>query len=154
VSSGFYIIMGGAVFFSSLAIMRCSSPPSPADAGGAPSWLTPYLKFFFVVSYVVLAPYVGAFADRLPKAGTSCSSPHDQDLRLRAVLWETDPLLAYRWSVWRRTPGNTPFYSSRSRRSNRPAQASASTQSSHVYLACRTQSASRVIRGPRRNWHH
>ena len=26
-----------------------------------------YLKFFFVVSYVVLAPFVGAFADRLPK---------------------------------------------------------------------------------------
>ncbi|HEX7383353.1 MAG TPA: lysophospholipid transporter LplT, partial [Burkholderiaceae bacterium] len=54
--SGFYIIMA-AQFFSSLAdnallvaaialLMQADSPP----------WLTPYLKFFFVISYVVLAP--------------------------------------------------------------------------------------------------
>jgi MFS family permease len=33
----------------------------------SPAWLTPMLKFFFTVSYVVLAPFVGAFADALPK---------------------------------------------------------------------------------------
>jgi MFS family permease len=33
----------------------------------SPAWLTPMLKFFFTVSYVFLAPFVGAFADALPK---------------------------------------------------------------------------------------
>src|SRR5206468_1982874 len=65
--SGFYIIMA-AQFFSSLAdnalLVAAIALLMQADA---PSWLTPYLKFFFVVSYVLLAPYVGAFADRLPK---------------------------------------------------------------------------------------
>ena len=64
---GFYIIMA-AQFFSSLAdnalLVAAIALLMQADA---PSWLTPYLKFFFVISYVVLAPYVGAFADRLPK---------------------------------------------------------------------------------------
>jgi MFS transporter, LPLT family, lysophospholipid transporter len=32
-----------------------------------PAWMTPLLKFFFTVSYVVLAAFVGAFADSLPK---------------------------------------------------------------------------------------
>lgn len=33
----------------------------------SPAWMTPLLKLFFVVSYVVLAPFVGGFADALPK---------------------------------------------------------------------------------------
>ena len=57
---GFYIIMA-AQFFSSLAdnalLVAAIALLIQAEA---PSWLTPYLKFFFVVSYVVLAPYVGA----------------------------------------------------------------------------------------------
>src|SRR5438105_13245437 len=57
-----------AQFFSSLAdnalLVAAIALLMQADA---PSWLTPYLKFFFVISYVLLAPYVGAFADRLPK---------------------------------------------------------------------------------------
>ena len=57
-----------AQFFSSLAdnalLVAAIALLMQEDA---PSWLTPYLKFFFVISYVALAPYVGAFADRLPK---------------------------------------------------------------------------------------
>src|SRR5712691_6438759 len=57
-----------AQFFSSLAdnalLVAAIALLMQADA---PSWLTPYLKFFFVISYVLLAPYVGALADRLPK---------------------------------------------------------------------------------------
>ena len=64
---GFYIIMA-AQFFSSLAdnalLVAAIALLIQAEA---PSWLTPYLKFFFVISYVALAPFVGAFADRLPK---------------------------------------------------------------------------------------
>src|SRR5262245_34339355 len=33
-----------------------------------PEWWTPLLKFFFIVSYVVLAPLVGALADAVAKA--------------------------------------------------------------------------------------
>ena len=64
---GFYIIMA-AQFFSSLADNALLvAAIALLIASEAPSWLTPYLKFFFVISYVALAPYVGAFADRLPK---------------------------------------------------------------------------------------
>ena len=64
---GFYIIMA-AQFFSSLAdnallvaaialLMQMT----------APEWMTPLLKFFFTVSYVAFAAFVGAFADSMPK---------------------------------------------------------------------------------------
>jgi len=67
VKKGFYTIMA-AQFFSSLAdnalflaaiamLLLLDGPP----------WLTPLLKFFFTVSYVVLAFVVGAFADSMPK---------------------------------------------------------------------------------------
>ena len=64
---GFYTIMA-AQFFSSLA----DSALLIASIGllfqlGGPVWLTPLLKFFFAVSYVVLAPFVGPFADAFPK---------------------------------------------------------------------------------------
>ncbi|MGH8741680.1 MAG: lysophospholipid transporter LplT, partial [Burkholderiales bacterium] len=61
----------------------------------APTWLTPYLKFFFVVSYVVLAPYVGAFADRLPKGHVMFIANAVKILGCVAMLWGADPLLAY-----------------------------------------------------------
>lgn len=64
---GFYIIMA-AQFFSSLAdnallvaaialLMQMNTP----------EWMTPLLKFFFTVSYVLFAAFVGAFADSMPK---------------------------------------------------------------------------------------
>ena len=37
----------------------------------APDWHKPLLLQFFVISYIVLAPFVGSFADALPK-GASC----------------------------------------------------------------------------------
>ena len=64
---GFYTIMA-AQFFSSLAdnallfvaIDLLISMKSPA-------WLTPLLKLSFVLFYVLLAAFVGAFSDALPK---------------------------------------------------------------------------------------
>jgi LPLT family lysophospholipid transporter-like MFS transporter len=64
---GFYTIMA-AQFFSSLAdnallvaaialLMQMHSP----------EWMTPLLKFFFTISYVVFAAFVGAFADSMRK---------------------------------------------------------------------------------------
>jgi MFS family permease len=95
VNSGFYIIMG-AQFFSSLAdnalLVAAIALLLQADA---PSWLTPYLKFFFVVSYVLLAPYVGAFADRLPKGHVMFIANTVKIVGCVMMLWGVDPLAAY-----------------------------------------------------------
>jgi MFS family permease len=95
VNSGFYIIMA-AQFLSSLAdnalLVAAIALLVQQDA---PSWLTPYLKFFFVVSYVVLAPYVGAFADRYPKGHVMFIANTIKVVGCMLMLWGTDPLLAY-----------------------------------------------------------
>ena len=64
---GFYTIMA-AQFFSSLAdnALLVAAIALLAQLAG-PAWMVPMLKFFFVVSYVVLAAWVGAFADSMPK---------------------------------------------------------------------------------------
>ena len=64
---GFYTIMA-AQFFSSLAdnALLIASIALLAQLEG-PAWMTPLLKFFFTASYVILAPFVGAFADAFPK---------------------------------------------------------------------------------------
>jgi MFS family permease len=93
--TGFYTIMA-AQFFSSLAdnallvaaialLMQADSPP----------WMTPYLKFFFVISYVALAPYVGAFADRLPKGTVMFIANTIKIAGCALMLFEVNPLLAY-----------------------------------------------------------
>src|ERR671919_2715054 len=92
---GFYIIMA-AQFFSSLAdnalLVAAIALLMQADA---PSWLTPYLKFFFVISYVALAPYVGAFADRLPKGQVMFIANTVKIAGCLLMLWGVDPLIAY-----------------------------------------------------------
>src|SRR5689334_2841155 len=64
---GFYIIMA-AQFFSSLADNALLvAAIALLIQMSAPEWMTPLLKFFFTVSYVVFAAFVGAFADSMPK---------------------------------------------------------------------------------------
>src|SRR3972149_8365508 len=93
--SGFYIIMA-AQFFSSLAdnalLVAAIALLAQADS---PVWLTPYLKFFFVISYVVLAPYVGAFADRLPKGTVMFISNTIKIAGCALMLFDVNPLAAY-----------------------------------------------------------
>lgn len=64
---GFYTIMA-AQFFSSLAdnALLVVAIALLIDLH-APAFLTPFLKFVFVLFYVILAPFVGAFADSIPK---------------------------------------------------------------------------------------
>ncbi len=92
---GFYIIMA-AQFFSSLAdnalLVAAIALLIQADS---PSWLTPYLKFFFVISYVLLAPWVGAFADRLPKGQVMFISNLIKVAGCSLMLFDANPLLAY-----------------------------------------------------------
>jgi MFS transporter, LPLT family, lysophospholipid transporter len=65
---GFYVIMA-AQFLSSLAdnALLIAAIALLRDIQ-APAWMTPMLKLFFVLSYVALAAFVGAFADSFPKA--------------------------------------------------------------------------------------
>jgi LPLT family lysophospholipid transporter-like MFS transporter len=64
---GFYIIMA-AQFFSSLADNALLIAAIAALIQiAAPDWVTPLLKLFFTLSYVVFAAFVGAFADSMPK---------------------------------------------------------------------------------------
>ena len=93
--AGFYTIMA-AQFFSSLAdnalLVAAIALLLQADA---PSWLTPYLKFFFVISYVLLAPYVGAIADRLPKGRVMFLANTVKITGCAMMLWGVDPLASY-----------------------------------------------------------
>jgi MFS family permease len=92
---GFYIIMA-AQFFSSLAdnalLVAAIAALTLLDS---PAWLTPMLKLFFVISYVVLAPFVGAFADALPKGKVMFISNTIKAGGCLMMLLGVHPLFAY-----------------------------------------------------------
>ena len=92
---GFYSIMA-AQFFSSLAdnalliaaialLVQIQSP----------DWMTPLLKLFFVLSYVVLAAFVGAFADSRPKGRVMFLTNAIKIIGCLTMLFGMHPLLAY-----------------------------------------------------------
>jgi MFS family permease len=92
---GFYIIMA-AQFFSSLADNALLvAAIALLMQSNWPGWLTPYLKFFFVISYVALAPWVGAFADRLPKGQVMFASNTIKIAGCLTLLFGINPLAAY-----------------------------------------------------------
>lgn len=66
-NAGFYLILtaqflsalaDNALLFAAIALLK---------EVAAPDWHTPLLQEFFVISYILLAPFVGPFADALPK---------------------------------------------------------------------------------------
>jgi LPLT family lysophospholipid transporter-like MFS transporter len=64
---GFYTIMS-AQFFSSLADNALLvAAIELLKSSNAPSWQIPALAPMFALFYVLLAPFVGAFADAVPK---------------------------------------------------------------------------------------
>ncbi len=92
---GFYTIMA-AQFFSSLAdnallIVAISVLASVHS----PEWMTPMLKLFFVLSYVVLAPFVGAFADAYPKGRVMFITNLVKIFGCVLMFFSVHPLLAY-----------------------------------------------------------
>ena len=92
---GFFIIMA-AQFFSSLAdnalLIAAIATLVLLDS---PAWLTPMLKLFFTISYVALAPFVGAFADALPKGQVMFISNTIKVVGCSMMLFGVHPLLAY-----------------------------------------------------------
>jgi len=92
---GFFIIMA-AQFFSSLAdnalLVAAIATLALLDS---PAWLTPMLKLFFTISYVVLAPFVGAFADALPKGKVMFVANTVKVVGCSMMLFGVHPLIAY-----------------------------------------------------------
>ncbi len=92
---GFYTIMS-AQFFSSLAdnalfvgavqLLRSSA---------APEWQQAALVPMFALFYVVLAPFVGAFADSLPKGKVMLISNAIKVVGCLLMLFGVHPLMAY-----------------------------------------------------------
>jgi LPLT family lysophospholipid transporter-like MFS transporter len=92
---GFYNIMA-AQFFSSLAdnalffvaVDLLTTMKSPA-------WMTPLLKLSFTLFYVLLAAFVGAFADSLPKGRVMFIANVIKIIGCAMVFLHVHPLLAY-----------------------------------------------------------
>jgi MFS family permease len=92
---GFYIILAAqflsaladnALLFAAIALLKDLS---------SPAWHTPVLQQGFIVSYIVLAPFVGAFADSLPKGRVMFISNTIKLAGCLAMLGGVHPLLAY-----------------------------------------------------------
>lgn len=92
---GFYTIMS-AQFFSSLADNALFvAAVELLRTGGAPEWQSAALVPMFALFYVVLAPFVGAFADALPKGRVMFISNAIKVLGCLLMLFGHHPLLAY-----------------------------------------------------------
>ena len=92
---GFYIIMA-AQFFSALADNALLIAAIAAlREMHAPSEYEPLLKTFFTVSYVVLAAFVGAFADSMPKGRVMFISNLIKIVGCSMMFFGAHPLLAY-----------------------------------------------------------
>jgi len=92
---GFYAIMS-AQFFSSLAdnalLIAAIALLLQLDS---PAWMTPLLKLFFVLSYVLLAAFVGAFADSRPKGKVMLMTNAIKLFGCLVMLFGVHPLAAY-----------------------------------------------------------
>jgi MFS transporter, LPLT family, lysophospholipid transporter len=92
---GFYTIMS-AQFFSSLADNALFvAAVELLKADGAPEWERAALVPMFALFYVVLAPFVGAFADALPKGKVMFLSNAVKVVGCLLMLFGMHPLLAY-----------------------------------------------------------
>ena len=93
--AGFYTIMA-AQFFSSLAdnalLIAAIALLRELEE---PAWMTPSLKMSFVVSYVLLAPLVGAFADSMPKGKVMLITNGIKVVGCTLMLFSAHPLVAY-----------------------------------------------------------
>ncbi|MEW5786757.1 MAG: lysophospholipid transporter LplT [Pseudomonadota bacterium] len=92
---GFFIILAAqflsaladnALLFAAIALLTELS---------APDWHTPLLQEFFVISYILLAPFVGPFADSMPKGRVMFISNAVKFVGCVTMLLGLPPLYAY-----------------------------------------------------------
>ena len=92
---GFHTIMS-AQFFSSLADNALFvAAVELLRTSGAPEWQRAALVPMFALFYVILAPFVGAFADAVPKGRVMFVSNTIKVLGCLMMLFGTHPLAAY-----------------------------------------------------------
>jgi len=82
----FSSLADNALFVAAIELLR---------AGGAPEWQRAALVPMFALFYVVLAPFVGAFADAIPKGRVMFVSNTIKVLGCLMMLFGTHPLMAY-----------------------------------------------------------
>ena len=94
-SKGFYTLLvaqflsalaDNALLFAAIALLQQMH---------APDWHEPLLLQFFVISYIVLAPFVGSFADALPKGRVMFISNGIKFIGSIAMILGMPPLYAY-----------------------------------------------------------
>ena len=99
---GFYTILAAqffsaladnALLFAAIAMLKTLAPECARVSGEC--WQTPVLQQFFVFAYIALAPFVGPFADALPKGRVMFVSNAVKLLGCLAMLLGLHPLLAY-----------------------------------------------------------
>lgn len=75
-----------ALLFAAIALLKLNH---------APDWLTPVLQEVFAVAFIILAPFVGPFADAIPKGRAMLIANTMKFLGAGAMLAGLNPLLAY-----------------------------------------------------------
>jgi len=65
------------------------------QTGQAPSWYVPALQASFLVAFVLLAPWVGPYADGRPKAQVLTTANIVKGVGAALLMFGIDPLLAY-----------------------------------------------------------
>jgi MFS family permease len=92
---GFYIILlaqflsalaDNALLFAAIALLATLN---------APEWHTPLLQQFFVLSYILLAPFVGSISDAFPKGRVMFVSNSIKVLGCLLMIFGLAPLYAY-----------------------------------------------------------
>lgn len=92
---GFYTIMA-AQFFSSLADNALLiAAIALLVTMEAPLWMTPLLKWSFALSYVLLAAFVGAFADSRPKGKVMFFTNLIKIIGCGLMFFNVHPVIAY-----------------------------------------------------------
>ena len=94
-TKGFYTLLV-AQFFSAIAdnalLFACIALLSRLHA---PAWHEPLLREFFVFAYIILAPFVGPFADALPKGRVMFLSNGIKFIGCMLALLGLPPLIVY-----------------------------------------------------------
>lgn len=94
-NKGFYTLLAAqflsaladnALLFAAIALLQQMH---------APDWHEPLLLQFFVISYIVLAPFVGSFADALPKGKVMFISNGIKFIGSLSMILGVPPLYAY-----------------------------------------------------------
>ena len=89
----FSALADNALLFAAIALLKTHAPECAAASGEC--WQTPVLQQFFVFAYIVLAPFVGPFADSLPKGRVMFVSNMVKMVGCIGMLLGLHPLLAY-----------------------------------------------------------